>query len=454
MKIYPETKVYIICPGNFYTGGPELCHQLASKLLSMGVQTYMYYTAIHDKFDKKDPVHELLKKYHVPYTFEFEDEPKNILIMPETATLILYCLKKIQRIIWWMSVDNYVLNIAGIFKDYLKIPLPAPLPKVFHFDESDNDIEHWVQSEYARQFVKLNGIPDEKIHDVEDYLNQAFLSRATQVDLNKKKNIVAYNPKKGFEVIMQFAQFAPDIDWRPIINMTPAQVQELLARAKVYVDFGNHPGKDRIPREAAISGCVVIVGKRGAAVNDIDINIPDEFKFDIQMATFRQVIDKIRDVFENFETAYEKQADYRARILDDKNRFDKEVEEFFEIEGLPPQSIALVQGVSDKSFLLAKEFFQEFFRSGLIKPSFIVDDTMSKANAVELLPELIIREQNQNYLRVDENLIEIITRDDAKFLYQQGRIKKFALLEPDDSELEELKNFYKPTDEDLLVFNS
>lgn len=192
--------------------------------------------------------------------------------------------------------NNYVNHISQIIGSRKFNALAEPLPKIFYFNEADKDIEHFVQSEYARQFVKLNGVPEYKIFMVEDYLNQAFLSRAARIDLNRKENIVAYNPKKGFEVTKQFIDIAPDISWRPIEKMTPEQVQELLARAKVYIDFGNHPGKDRIPREAAISGYVVITGRRGSAGNDIDINIPAEFKFDERTADIRNVIKKIRAV--------------------------------------------------------------------------------------------------------------------------------------------------------------
>ena len=457
MKLYPDSKVCILCPGNFYTGGTELCHQLASKLLSMGIQTYIFYLPLfgYDKFDKKAPVHDALKKYHVPYAFVLEDEPHNILIVPEVSAASLYYTKEIQQVIWWMSVDNYILNIISFFQKHLTAPLAEPLSRFFQFGETDNRIDHFAQSEYARQFLKLNGVPDEKIHAVEDYLGQEFLDGAAQVDLSRKKNIVAFNPKKGLEITKGLIQLASDIDWRPILNMTPAQVQELLALAKVYIDFGNHPGKDRIPREAAISGCVVITNKKGAAANDVDINIPAEFKFD-ESSNPQSIIKTIRELFrnyKNFKTAHEKQADYRARILDDKNRFDKEVEELFSTETQPTLSIALTQGVGEKSFLLAQEFFQEFSRSGLIKPSFIVDDTMATENAAELLPEIIIREQNRNYLRVGDNLIEIITRDDAKFLYREGRINKFALLEPGAAQIDEINNFYE-ADDDILIFNS
>ena len=33
---------------------------------------------------------------------------------------------------------------------------------------------------------------------------------------------------------------------------------------QVYIDFGHHPGQDRLPREAVQCGCVVITGTRGS----------------------------------------------------------------------------------------------------------------------------------------------------------------------------------------------
>lgn len=79
---------------------------------------------------------------------------------------------------------------------------------------------------------------------------------------------------------------------------------------------------------------------------------------------------------------------------------------------------------------------------------------MSTAGAAKVAEGLIFREQNRNYLRDEKNFVEIITRDDAKFLYLEGRIKKFALLEPNDSELAELKDFYAANPADVLIFKS
>ena len=377
MRLYPDTKIYILCPANIHSGGPELCHQLCSQLIQFGINAFMLYTPINSDFNSADPVHDLYKKYHLPYVFGVEDSEHNVLILPETSGGKIYLFKKIQRVFWWLSVDNYIKNISQAIGGRVSNALSEPMPKFFYFDKADVDIDHWVQSEYARQFIKLNGVPENKIYVVEDYLRQDFLRNAAQMDLSRKENFVAYNPKKGFEITQQLINLAPDISWRPIINMTPAQVQELLAAAKVYIDFGEHPGKDRIPREAAVSGCVVITGRRGSASNDIDINIPAEFKFDERTADPRHVIEKIRAVFKNFSAAHEKQADYRARILDDKNRFAAEVADAVNVKNLPTNFPTLIaQGFTPQGYIVASFLAQNQTQ---FEPVFITDDNLKSA---------------------------------------------------------------------------
>ena len=448
MRLYPDSKVYVVCPGNYHTGGAELLHQLCSQLITFGVDAYMFYF-VKGSFDLKgDPVDDFYRKYHLPYALKPEDAERNIFVAYEGPTEYLYLPKKSQRVLWWLSADNFLLSLS----DYLRSKTLStrldftPLQKFFTFHDQDKEMIHFAQSEYAYQFLKVNGVPDYKIYMVEDYLNQAFLSRAAQVDLSRKQNIVAFNPRKGFEVTQQLIKFAPDLAWFPIQNMTPEQVQELLAAAKVYIDFGNHPGKDRIPREAAISGCVVITGRRGSAGNDVDINIPAEFKFDERNFNPQAVIEKIREVFADFDAAHEKQADYHARILDDKNRFAREVAEAFGIKNAVG-GLAILRAVNMESYYFARAVIQ----GGEFTPRFIVDDRA--ASVKKLVGEFLLREQNRNYLCVDENRIEIITREDAKFLYLEGRIKKFALAEPTANEFAELQNFFAPKVEDILIFN-
>lgn len=444
MKIFADSKIYVLCPANIHTGGPESLHQLTSRLISFGVDAKILFCArVGEFFDMNDPVHPALKKYHVPYTFSFEDSPRNVFVVPEPLTEHLYAVKKCRKILWWMSVNNYLENVLTLIRPCVDNPLAEPVPKYFTFDNFDDVDEHWAKCEFVRQFLLLNGIPAKKIRHVETYMNQTFFENAAKIDLAAKKNFVAFNPRKGYEFTKKLIELAPDIDWCPIEKMSPAQVQQLLAEAKIYIDFGEHPGRDRLPREATVSRCVVITGRRGAAGNAVDINIPAEFKFDERTTTPEAVIKKIREVFKNFEPSLAAQKDFCRRVYDDKKNFSDAISSAFGIKKFPPPSVALTQGVDEKSFLLAEEFFSgnEFV------PKFIVDDTLA---ATKITDDLIVREQNRNYLRVGKNLVELITLDDAKFLYQEGRIQKFALLDSTPEEISALKDFAAP--DDVLSF--
>ena len=452
MRLFPDTKVYVTCPGNAHTGGPELLHQLCSTLIQYGIDAYMFYTF----GNAENPVDDFYFKYHVPYLLEVEDNPHNVVIFSEAIGEHYFKFNSAQKIFWWLSVDGLVINIISILEFFSGNFLRKPLPKFFYFQDTEKNIDHWVQSEYARQFVLLNGVHEKNIYVVEDYLSQAFLSKAATVDLNQKEDVVVFNPAKGFHVTQRLIELAPNFKWIPIQNMTPEQVQFVLSKAKVYIDFGHHPGKDRIPREAAISGCVVITGKRGAAANDVDINIPHEFKFGETEEDFPKIIEKILDTFQNFEKAHDKQSDYRERILDDKNRFKNEVAEAFNLKSTAKiNAAALWQGYDDKSYRLLEILSQDDYS---FVPKFIVDNRLG--NNKPAAGELIKHRDNCNFFVTDSAddgrryELPFISEDDAKFLYLEGRIKKFLLLAPDEEEIISLIKKVNPDEEDVLILST
>ena len=100
MKIYPDSKIYIISPGNIHSGGPELVHQLASQLLKMDYNVNMFYLPANANFDPADPVDPYYRKYHIPFARNLEINSKNVMIVPESSSLNLYVSKEIRRIMW------------------------------------------------------------------------------------------------------------------------------------------------------------------------------------------------------------------------------------------------------------------------------------------------------------------------------------------------------------------
>ena len=108
-------------------------------------------------------------------------------------------------------------------------------------------------------------------------------------------------------------------------------MREKLIHSMIYVDFGNHPGKDRIPREAAMSGCCVITGMRGAAGNPVDVMIPSKYKFDDKHAKISGILNCIRDIFSDYEKHYREQEEYRDKIRNEKAVFESEITQLFDL---------------------------------------------------------------------------------------------------------------------------
>ncbi|APT76061.1 hypothetical protein LN42_06455 [Marinitoga sp. 1137] len=330
-KINKNTKIYVACPANVATGGPELLHQLVHKMNLFGINAKMFYYPNNIE----NPVHKFYKKYNNAFVREIEDDENNILIVPEVKTDLIYKYNKIKKIIWWLSVDNftgYPKNVKKTIKIILK---KITKPKSFYNFEDLPNLYHLVQSYYAKNYLLKKGIKKEKIDYLSDYLNPLFIEKQLK-NKNKlqKENIVVYNPKKGYQFTKKIIKNAPDIKFVPIINMTPEEVADLLLKAKVYIDFGNHPGKDRIPREAAISNCCVIVGKRGSAQFKEDVPIDDEYKFDVKSKNISNIINKIRYLLDNYDYEIKKFENYRNFILAEEKNFEQDIKRIFVSEEL------------------------------------------------------------------------------------------------------------------------
>lgn len=420
MNYYDDTIVYILSPANRHTGGIELLHQLASQLVALGVNAQMAY---FDKPPQVCPVDAAYRKYHLDYTCDIMDHEHNIVVCPETVTPLVMVIHFAQKVIWWMSVDNYLLTLREYLKNFKEEwQLKHPMVKLFYFSGNHPDIIHWYQSEYARQFLLLNDVQEKQLIAMEDYLSQEFLSNLQEANVyeknKRKEKSVAFNPIKGFETTQILMEKRPDINWQPIENMTAAEVRTLLLHTQIYIDFGNHPGKDRIPREAAMSGCVVITGKRGAAANDIDINLPSQFKCPDN--DYDHILHTIDEVFADFKTAYDQQSAYRERILNDYNRFKQEIIENFGIDTSKlPLWCAVINDTGNIGITIAQALASTPCEYCV---KFLIDDYLADYQN----PLKPIRVENQRcYLPLDNHQeIEIITASDADFLYLEGRINK------------------------------
>lgn len=294
--------IYIYTPQGFETGGIELLHQLCHELNNHeDINAYIWN-------EKSVSISETYKKYGNSGVVT-ECPPKgSVLIFPESwvrkANEPRY--KDYQKVIYFMSVYYYEANIP---KDqYMVFP--------------ENTI-FLSQSWYAYWY--LQGKHIESIY-VTDYLNDEYMT----ADLSKpRKRQILYNPKKGLGVTKRIMAELPDEKFIPIVNMTVAEIKSLMEESMLYIDFGNHPGKDRIPREAAMCGCCVITNREGSAAYYEDVSIPEPYRNYVALSDyvnfFALVADHIRYVLNNYDLCVNDFDVYRENIRREKTQFKEGV---------------------------------------------------------------------------------------------------------------------------------
>lgn len=326
-----KKSIYMVCPSNNKTGGTELLHQLANQLSLIGKNAYIAYY-FEGNARHLDPTPEAFKQYKFKSCElkSIEDSSDNLVIFPEVAIGKHRRFKHIQKSIWWLSVDNYFASM-GKMKRLKRYGVLSFLKHILLNDYiKSSDISsidvHFYQSYFAADFLNKQGIPKKNTYYLSDYINDIYLNNFTQY---KKSNIVIYNPKKGLVFTEKLINSAPDISWKPIMNMTNQQVVDLMRNAKVYIDFGNHPGKDRIPREAAMSGCCVITNKKGSAAFQQDVPIPEKYKFNDSEDNIKTITNTIRECLNNYPKSITDFSTYRNYIRNEKEEFRQNVAAIF-----------------------------------------------------------------------------------------------------------------------------
>jgi hypothetical protein len=319
--------IYIACPANYATGGPYLLHQLAYKLIQLEYNAKIFY---FNGSKNADPVHDFYKDLEIPYSLEIENNSNNLLITPESSANLILKFNEIQKVIWWLSVDYY-FERSKKASFSLKRFLGLKEKRLYYNFQEEPKHSHWVQCYYAEHFLKSKGISD--IHYLSDYLNEIFINEVKNKKFNStnKENIISYNPRKGFEVTKILIKKTPHLKWVAIENMSPNEVKELLLKSKVYIDFGHHPGKDRIPREAAICGCIVITNTKGSANFFEDVPIPEQYKIDYSDKKEKEIIKLLETSLSDYDEKSKDFEFYKSQIINEEIRFNNDLEKILKM---------------------------------------------------------------------------------------------------------------------------
>lgn len=318
-------KVLILCPLAI-TGGPEAMHQLAGTLRNKGVNAYiMYYGGpnqgrlvvnagvIKGTHSTAEQTPECYRHYGALVTTDCELHESLWVVIPEVLQFNVQSLKPAQVALWWLSVDNALAS-----RRFIKDP---------------NALQQWIksmslhmtQSVYAAAWLNANGQHEHwMLTDFTDFeFTKSFPSQGGRT------RQILYNPRKGIQLADQLMHQMADWKFVPLQNFTKLQVRALMQTSRYYIDFGHHPGKDRLPREAAASGCVVMTYRAGAAQFFEDVPIEPFYKFTKMDIEKGLLCETLRKVDEDYASHWNAQERYRARIRQEKSIFEAEALSIF-----------------------------------------------------------------------------------------------------------------------------
>lgn len=317
-------KILVMCPGGAVTGGPEALHHLVHLLRGLGLDAYMVYTPEGKTFQTP----EAYKGFNVKVG-EYEDAPGNLIIFPEVEPMKALAVQHAKAAMWWLSLDNFLerrhVNRVRDFVRYWKGVIKGRRPRLGVV--ALKDIIHFSQSHYSGEYLASKGIAFTNFFEP---INERFLDPQLDPGVSGRVDEILYNPSKGKKLTSQLIARYPQYKFTPLKGFSREDLSKKFATAKIYIDFGHHPGRDRLPREAAMHGCCVVTGQLGAAQNSVDIPIADSYKLDSFAPDFeRQFGALVNDIFEHFEVHHARFASYRARIMSEPQTFQSQIAAYF-----------------------------------------------------------------------------------------------------------------------------
>ena len=314
--------IYILCPARVRTGGPEALHQLGRALRDLGHDAQMVYLTDPRQIGTRegdsvtfpgvaDPTPQAYGEYAVPYTFQVADTVENAVVVPETLPGVAQSFRHVKRHLWWLSVDIGLKPVAAVGGlDTLR----------------DDSWVHMCQSHYALAYLAQRGIIGLPLFD---YTSPTHIAAASKNDAaNQRQDRILY-PARSAWFAGWLKRWAPDLAWQEIVGLTSDQAQRLFLTSKLYIDFGRHPGKDRMPREAAILGCCIITGRQGSAANLFDVPILSNYKYRDSRMNVPQIVRGIRTVLAEYACRLPDFAIYRQIIAGEREEFISQVKRAF-----------------------------------------------------------------------------------------------------------------------------
>ena len=298
-----------ICPANFATGGTESIHQLVCALNKVD---NVHAKILYVNWDKQsDPRPKEYKHYGCEYITDFPNGFRDCVIFPEVYgnQAIEPQYKDCVVAMNWAGVDVYDWNVPeeerGIYLQR-------------------KDMIHIARSKYAVDYLAKKGL---KSVEVACTVSNEFFESYTD---KPRWNTVLYNGTlfklTPFQkAVMDTCTKRYQVRFMPLAGYTRDRMLELFRGSKLYIDFGEFSGRERIPREAALCGCCVLTSRLGCAGYYEDVAIPDEYKFNAD--ELERAVEKVAYILTHYNKCKGDFDSYRNSLKHDREIYPEQVKE-------------------------------------------------------------------------------------------------------------------------------
>ena len=191
-----------------------------------------------------------------------------------------------------------------------------------------NDIVHLATSDYVTEHLKSHKVP---IYTplVDGYIDREFFKSREF----SKKDQVCYNATGGMrqtsiDVVTNLQNLYPEVVFVPIKDMSRNEVIQTLEDSKVYLEFGNLPGKEKLLREAILKDCCVVTrGDVGCGKFFNDIQILDRYKS--HPFAFDNIYLIIKECFQNYQECLKDFTLYKRTLAVQETQFLLDIRRLF-----------------------------------------------------------------------------------------------------------------------------
>lgn len=253
-------KVFVICPSNLVTGGPDALHQMVYYLNQLSINASIVYINLSErKSNVKIP--EPYRCYVDNFLFEKDiiDSSEYAVIIPESLTYFHKKFSNATVFIWWLGVENH-LKYSFSYKLFFTMTYPLRVLKninhyrgkifktiswmwdrnIYGFSNEQQNIKHICASYYAFDYVSAK--TSKQTYLCIEPISKLFLTEYEKRKYNSLPRLdqVIYNPIKSGVYVDKLIKKYKGIKFIPLRNMTQEELiyQYQTSKGDPYLDFG------------------------------------------------------------------------------------------------------------------------------------------------------------------------------------------------------------------------